>query len=135
MPAAARGTDAAAAKAFVKFYWDTVNYAQVTGDVDELQGLSDACTGCDAGIRFIRDVYDQHGVISGGRGRLVDLETGFVGRGHSRAVVTCEVISTEQQIDLPGTSGDETYAGGRQPFQFMLEPRGLSWAIVFMGAP
>src|SRR4051812_38018201 len=39
MPEAARGSDASSAEAFVKFYWDVVNYAQTSGDLDPLRGL------------------------------------------------------------------------------------------------
>ena len=41
MPAAAKRHTAAGAEAFVQFYWEMVNYAQRSGDVDGLRVLGD----------------------------------------------------------------------------------------------
>lgn len=134
MPEAAKGTDAAAAEAFVKFYWEMVNYAQQTGDVDALQELSSKCVGCDAGIASIERTYSQDGSIVGGDGRVVALDTGFIGENFERAVVRCVVVSREQTIDLPGEKNDKTYGGGRQPLRFILDPSGDAWVVRSMGA-
>ncbi|WP_343910899.1 DUF6318 family protein [Nocardioides aquiterrae] len=134
LPPEAKGTDAKAAEAFVKFYWEMVNYAQRTGDVGALQALGPDCGGCDAGIAFITDVYDRGGSIRGGEGHLTKLSTGFIGKNHDRAVVRCHVVTTEQNVDLPGTKHDKTYSGGDQPFQFQLDPVESGWVVTFMGA-
>jgi hypothetical protein len=134
MPPEARGTDAKAAEAFVKFYWEMVNYAQRTGDVEGLKSLGPDCGGCDAGIGFITSVYGKGGSIHGGVGRLTKLTTGFIGKNHERAVVRCHVVTTKQNVDLPGTKHDKSFSGGDQPFQFLLDPVDSGWVVTFMGA-
>lgn len=134
MPEAAKGTDAAAAEAFVKFYQQTVNYAQQTGDTDALSKLGLKCRGCDAGVEFIVDVYDKDGTISGGDGRMVDFDIGFVGDENERAIVDCVVVTSEQRVDLPGTSQDDVYPAGRQPIRFILDPMGEGWIVRSLGA-
>ena len=134
MPEAAKGTDAASAEAFVKFYQVAVNYAQETGDVEGLQELGLNCRGCDAGIDFIVDVYENEGTISGGDGRITDVDVGFIGEQHERAIVDCVVITTRQDVDLPGTERDTVYPSGRQPLRFILDPSGESWVVRSLGA-
>ncbi|GAB3197244.1 hypothetical protein GCM10027062_08560 [Nocardioides hungaricus] len=134
MPAVAKGTDAAAAEAFVRFYQDTVNYAQQTGDVKALRMLGLKCRGCDAGIEFITDVYEGGGTINGGDGRVAEFETGFVGEGYERAIVDCVVITTKQKVDLPGKGRDAVYPAGRQPIRFILDPSDEGWVVRSLGA-
>lgn len=67
LPDAAREATEAGARAFITYYWDLINYAQVTGDVKALRKVSaPQCTGCSAGIKGIRDVYGSGGHVEGG---------------------------------------------------------------------
>lgn len=134
MPDAAKGTDAAAAEAFVEFYWAMVNYAQRTGEVEPLEALSLRCVGCDAGVASIERTYSNGGKVIGGVGRVVDLETSFIGDNFERAVVECVVVSKKQTIDLPGNQDDKSFSGGRQPLRFILDPSGEAWTVRSMGA-
>ena len=47
LPAAATTADAAGAEAFVRHFWDTVNYAYASGDTAAILAISEAgCQGC-----------------------------------------------------------------------------------------
>ncbi len=62
MPPEARANSKAGAIAFVKHYIDVFNYASNTGDVEELQRLSDPkCAGCTKYIDLIEKTYDAGG--------------------------------------------------------------------------
>ncbi|HEY0951987.1 DUF6318 family protein [Nocardioides sp.] len=134
MPAAARGDDAAAAEAFVKFYWEMVNYAQVTGDVDGLKALASRCGTCDAAVDYIANVYERGGHIRGGEGRFRDLRANFLVReGRPRALVRGDLVSTRQRVDLPGSKKDESYPGGTLPFEVLVEVTSDGWVVLTMG--
>ncbi|GAA4096118.1 DUF6318 family protein [Nocardioides kongjuensis] len=67
LPAAAKEASEAGARAFIAYYWDLINYAQVTGDVKALRSVSGPhCNGCKAGIRGVRELYAEGGHIEGG---------------------------------------------------------------------
>ncbi|MDI6911311.1 DUF6318 family protein [Nocardioides sp.] len=130
MPAAAKGSDAAAAEAFVRFYWEMVNYAQATGDVAGLKALATRCINCDNGIDFITNAYDKGGQIRGGDGTVSRLETHFVKRTDGWwAITECHVALTEQVVDLPGDAHDEHYGGGSSDIRLYLQPIADGWTI------
>ncbi|WP_408895622.1 DUF6318 family protein [Nocardioides sp. R1-1] len=67
LPDAAREASEAGARAFIAYYWELVNYAQVTGDVKALKAVSGTnCKGCAAGIEGIRTLYRDGGRLEGG---------------------------------------------------------------------
>ncbi|MBI2245838.1 MAG: hypothetical protein HYU55_18475 [Nocardioides sp.] len=130
MPAAARGSDAAAAEAFVRFYWEMVNYAQATGDVRGLKGLATKCINCDNGVDFIANAYDKGGEIRGGEGTVSRLETHFVKRADGWWVIAeCRVALTRQVVDLPGAGHDQRYEGGSADIRLYLQPIADGWTI------
>jgi len=131
MPAAAKGTDAAAAEAFVRFYWEMVNYAQATGDLDGLQSLADAsCAACREGTSYLERVFSDGGEISGGAATVRVRTTGFVkDQGRSNAVVVFDVSSTRQRVDYPGDRRDESYPGGVTRLSAILIPHAGTWLM------
>lgn len=67
LPEAATKATEAGARAFIAYYWDLINYAQVTGDVKALKKVSARnCSGCSAGLEGISDVYRKGGRVEGG---------------------------------------------------------------------
>ncbi|WP_237111866.1 DUF6318 family protein [Nocardioides sp. WS12] len=67
LPEAATKATEAGARAFITYYWDLINYAQVTGDVKPLKGVSGPnCAGCNAGITGIGQHYRDGGRVVGG---------------------------------------------------------------------
>lgn len=72
LPGAAKQATERGARAFIAYYWDLINYAQVTGDVTALKRVSGSkCEGCTAGINAIRDHYASGGRIEGGEYAIV----------------------------------------------------------------
>lgn len=68
LPAEAAEASEAGARAFIEYYWELVNYAQVTGDVKALKRASGPnCERCDAGIDGIKQVYRAGGHITDGQ--------------------------------------------------------------------
>ena len=66
MPAAAKENTVAGAVAFVEHYIDVFNYASNTGDVKELQKLSDPkCEGCTSYIDLYKKTYADGGYFRG----------------------------------------------------------------------
>jgi hypothetical protein len=134
MPAAAQGSDAAAAEAFVEFYWEMVNYAQATGDVEGLEGLASRCGTCDAAVDYIKNIYGRGGRIEGGKGRFRQLKTNFLDHdGSTRALVRGDLVSSRQRVELPGSKHDESYPGGTLPFEVLLERTSDGWTVLTMG--
>ena len=67
LPPEAEGKGRKAAEAFVRHYYDTVNYAQENDDTEGLRALgSPGCTACTAGADAIDAIYRQGGTIAGG---------------------------------------------------------------------
>lgn len=68
LPQAATKATEAGARAFIGYYWELINYAQVTGDVKALHAVSGPkCGGCIDGVRGIRKLYQAGGHAEGGR--------------------------------------------------------------------
>lgn len=128
LPPEAEGTDAAAAEAFVEFYWEMVNYAQATGDVIGLRGLgSEACEACAGGLESIVETYDRGGSISGGVVTVANADareiTSRVGRAY---VVEIAVETTDQVVEIPGDKGKRNQ-GGSLRMQFVVQSIDGTW--------
>ena len=131
MPPGAQGTDAAAAEAFVKFYWEMVNYAQATGDLSGLKSLaSEACAACRAGTDYLDRVFGSDGIIEGGVASVRVTSSGFIRDGaDSDAVVVFDVRTTRQTVDYPGTRDDEVFPGGKTRLTAILDPEPGGWLM------
>lgn len=67
LPEAAKVATESGARAFIAYYWELINYAQVTGDVAGLEKVSGPkCRGCRSGVGAIREHYRAGGTIKGG---------------------------------------------------------------------
>lgn len=133
LPEAAKGTDAAAAEAFVKHYWSMVNYAQATGDVDGLRALGLRCVTCDRGIDSIVEVYEAGGSIRGGVGTVLDPTGVLVGRTGKRVVVDFTLQNTKQVVDYPGDQRDEVYPSGSLDYRLLVQRSPSEWRARFLG--
>ena len=66
LPPEANGNDEAAAEAFIRYYWDVVDYAQLTGDLRTLKKLSlPSCASCNSGNAYLREMYAAGGSLEG----------------------------------------------------------------------
>jgi hypothetical protein len=67
LPDAATKATEDGARAFIAYYWDLVNYAQVTGDVKALKRASGStCDGCSRAIDAVEQLYGSGGHAEGG---------------------------------------------------------------------
>ncbi len=133
MPAAARGTDAAAAEAFVKFYWEMVNYAQATGDVEGLRGLTNAsCQPCSAGLRALEKLGAQHAQINGGVYRLSDVSSAFFDNG-KRIRVWYRLAASRQTITYPGGKEDQVFQPKHVRAMSLLRQENGQWTLEYWG--
>ena len=67
LPKSAREASERGARAFLRYYWELVNYAQQTGDVSALKRVSaPRCTGCASGIAGVARLYRKGGHATGG---------------------------------------------------------------------
>lgn len=75
LPEAATKATEAGARAFIAYYWDLINYAQVTGDVKALKKVSGPnCDGCQKGVEAVNELYESGGRAEGGAYEL-DIST------------------------------------------------------------
>lgn len=62
LPQAAKKATEAGGRAFIAYYWDLINYAQVTGDVKALKRVSGStCSGCNRAIEAVETLYGDGG--------------------------------------------------------------------------
>ncbi len=132
MPAAAQGTDAAAAEAFVRFYWEMADYAQATGDLGGLRALSPAgCEACQQVLHFLESVRERDGHIRGGATEVTTTSTAPVGDDGNLLVVRYDLRNTHQVVDLPGTNRDEEYEAGTIHLETILRSSPGGWRIEY----
>lgn len=127
LPVEAEAKSRAGAEAFVRFYWDVVNYATETGDVRLLMQLDQpSCMGCAGGIDLIEAVYSSGGHFVGGRYRVLRLEPAQSPSG-DWAITTYTKVG-EQRVVGAGAL-NETYPGGRGKWLIAIARVKNSWSV------
>ena len=137
MPEAAKAHTKAGAKAFVKYFWDVVNYAQATGDTAAITPtILPGCHACEAGVASIRRVYDAGGRMRGGDAQLSDVAD-TLQRQHGRvfADVQYSISVAPLTFDYPGTSRDSQEAANASRDRMRLTATSTSeWRVATFGA-
>lgn len=134
MPAAAKEPTQAGAEAFVRYYWDLVNYAQATGDTKRLRSVSAAtCVQCDGGIDAIDDVYGRDGRIVGGRYVVDRLEASKLESSVPRFRLTYALANTSQVIDLPGSADDGSLHASTNEIEMFVDYLDDAWSVSVWG--
>jgi hypothetical protein len=114
MPAAAKEHTKAGAEAFVRYYWEVVNYAQATGDTDSLREISDpGCDFCTAGIEGIESIYGDGGTITGGETTPVALDTRMVASGNTRFALVVAELRVGAITTKRGTTSEAVHSQPR----------------------
>ncbi|WP_166133880.1 DUF6318 family protein [Nocardioides ochotonae] len=134
LPPEAEGDDAAAAEAFVRFYWEMADYAQATGDVSGLKALgAEGCRPCAAGVAFVEEVYDGRGSIRGGETDVSNLSTTKIKvAGDIAYQVRLNIRTTDQDVDRdPGTKKDQFFPGGTVKANFVVRSVDGKWLAEF----
>lgn len=130
MPPEAAGEDAAAAEAFVEYFWEMSNYAQATGDVQGLRRLgAPGCAACKGGADGIERVYSKGGSMNGGELRVTQVSAKpFVSGPSTGFAITLGVSVREQRVLVPGEK-EKIYPGGRGKIQMILEASDQGWIV------
>ncbi|WP_295656672.1 DUF6318 family protein [uncultured Nocardioides sp.] len=117
LPPEAEGNDEAAAEAFVRYYWDAVDYAQLTGDLKALKKLSlPSCASCNSGNEYVSNMYANGGSLQGvdytvNRVRLAkrsdgaDFGTYRAEAELSNGAYTEQASSSAEPVDRPAGTG------------------------------
>lgn len=131
LPAEAEGDDAAAAEAFVRFYWEMVNYAQTTGNVGTLREIaSDTCAACLSGLKGIEDVHIVGGSIEGGDVSVLDARAEQITSREGRAFTVQVSTEVSPQRILEPNKKPRRFAGGPVSFEFIVRHQGGSWSVM-----
>lgn len=105
LPPDAEQDTKAGVEAFVRFYWDVVNYATKTGDVRLLESLAQpSCNTCAAGIEGVENIYDRGGRIVGGDYKVVRLNPVQSGGG-DWAVVAHTRVGDQRTVGAGDLNG------------------------------
>lgn len=131
LPPEAEGDDAAAAEAFVEYFWEVVKHAETTAEVETLETLmSPQCQGCAGGLKFLRDVFKNGGEIRGGNVTLSNFEVKELEGGPAALFeVRVDVISTRQVVSYAGDSDDQVFPAGTVRDRFIVVKHNGHWLM------
>jgi hypothetical protein len=130
MPSAAQGTSAKAAKAFVRYYIDTVNFALKTGDTSALDASSaPGCRSCESVSMAISDVYAADGRLLG-RGWRVTAIAAVANQPRSRPILQTGVYVYPQTRIAHSGAEPEHRKGGKNLMIFSLAQRSRTWTVL-----
>jgi hypothetical protein len=130
LPAEARGTSAAAAKAFVRYWVEVLNHAGATGNTAQLDEVSDDnCRSCQAVIRSIDEAYRAGGYFRG-NGWSVETLQPQPFQTKTRPVLSAGVHIAPQDV-LRREGGKVThFEGGQRSMLFRLQWAGGHWTVL-----
>ena len=132
MPSAVHGKGGPAARAFVRFWLRTLNYAIESGDSAALGAISSSpCKECGRIVKTIDDIYGRGGQLSGGTWRVTSLRPLPADRGADWAGYVTAAVS-EQKLTEPGDGKDRTYDAGRGYMYTYAAKHRDSWRLVWM---
>lgn len=133
LPAAAKEASEAGARAFIGYYWELINYAQVTGDVKALKAASGAgCDGCQSGLDAISSLYGAGGHIEGGQYTAVVEK---MNRLQGKSLIAFEALLTVknvEQIVLNGDGSEHKSAAGSASVAVACQWTADSWHMEVM---
>lgn len=128
MPAAARGTTPAAAKAFARYYFATINYAALSGDVSGLRSLSESgCKSCNTLIKNITKIYRAGGHIESENWEVTSATVAF----RTPRVITVDLGVTEgREVIVPRVGATpRKRSGGKQPMTLYAHSTAGGWTV------
>ncbi|WP_408899224.1 DUF6318 family protein [Nocardioides sp. R1-1] len=123
LPDAAREASEAGARAFIAYYWELVNYAQVTGDVKALRAASSLnCAGCNAGIRGVRERRRSGQRVVGGphEAAIKMLEKLQTDSGDLNGYHAVVVARHDEQTAIGADGSEDVRAAGESTFDMYL---------------
>jgi len=132
LPEAAEKGDAAGAEAFIAYWFAVANYAQQTGDTEQLRALSGSeCVVCDDLIEGIDELYGSGGRIEG---RLWALDSAVSPPPDPDGVVLATARFTQASGTLIDSAGTRTAALAKpaENAGFVLSFEG-AWSVFGIG--
>jgi hypothetical protein len=128
LPAEAKGTSEAAARAFVRHYIDALNHAAATGNTSQLAALSDPdCASCTSIRRNIDDIYGADGELRGEGWILVGTRALRITR---RTATLSMDMRLEPETVIRSAGAEALHnEGSRQPMTIFLTWRHGSWRV------
>ncbi len=129
MPVAAQGTGPRAAKAFVRHWIETLNYAVSTGDTSQVRVLSMAdCESCNAMTDKVDLVYHRGGEFRG-KGWVIRTIRFQPYQPKTRPVLSVGLFVAPQT--MIGRAGEtlQRFPGGRNLITFRLKRAGSGWRV------
>ncbi|NPC97466.1 DUF6318 family protein [Nocardioides sp. zg-DK7169] len=131
LPPEAEGDDAAAAEAFVEYFWAMVKYAESGQDIHALRRLmSEHCEGCGGGIRFLREVFRDGGRIEGGDVVLSRFETTELRSGPAILhEVRVDITSTRQVVSYASDREEQVFPAGTVRNRFIVIKHDGQWLM------
>jgi hypothetical protein len=129
IPAKVRGKSARAAKAFARYYFDSVNLATRTGDTTQLARLgSEDCESCGAIVGNIDTIYSGGGSIESD-GWHLDVATLVPGQPASSPILDLGVTQAPESVIASAGAEPEKFPGGKQPMTMYLSRKGGTWTV------
>jgi hypothetical protein len=129
LPPEAEGTSPEAAKAFVRYWVDAMNYAAATGGTAPARSVSSsACGSCHEMLDKIASVYEAGGVFRGEGWQILQMRyQPFQRKTHPIVSVGIRVA---RQVMIPSASSDpEIFKGGRNQLNLHLIYQRQQWRI------
>ncbi|MEO5710277.1 MAG: DUF6318 family protein, partial [Nocardioidaceae bacterium] len=129
LPAAAKGTSAASAKAFVRHWIEVLNYSGPAGDSNPLREISASdCVDCDAISDYIDKVYRSGGSIDGSGWAVRQVRV--VDRPGARSLLLDVLVNVGQQEVVTAKGKPATrFKGGRRLKTFLVEQQSDGWRV------
>jgi len=128
LPAEAKGTSEAAAKAFVRHYFEVINHAAASGDANALEELSEPkCASCSAIRENIDEIYSAGGEIRSEGWTLLGIRVIQADRGSAVASLD---VKLEPETVVRSSGGESAQnQGSRQPMTIFLSADSGSWRV------
>lgn len=116
----------AGAVAFAKYYWQIVDYAQRTGDTEQLRTLEHGCAACAAGREWIEKIYRRGGNITGGSHTYRRVSVVYA--DSKTAGLVLRLLTTRQVVSGAGNLSGR-YKGGAISVSMAINAVGALWRV------
>ena len=128
IPPEAMGSDEASAKAFLRYFVETINHAEQSGDFTPLRAASDSrCKSCSGIIKTVEDLYAEGGHLES-NGWTVSGLTAYPDNSAESPVIAARVrISSQRAYSADGSI--RHFEGGMQSADFQLNWRDGRWTV------
>ncbi|MGH3369286.1 MAG: DUF6318 family protein [Nocardioidaceae bacterium] len=129
LPAEAKGTSPASAKAFVRHYFNSLNYAMNSGDVDQFEVLATSgCQSCRAVAHNIDQTYSAGGEITS-EGWLIQSVSLVPLQPRHRPILDLGVLMTKERVVATAGAPPKSFRGGKQPMTIHLVRANGGWRV------